>query len=126
MPALQQLVEGDTVRLTNFGAVRFKRSLHLWCMAFGINSSKDGDVDGTEVDHLLSLGVADAAIHQRQQTEYDQDDAKDSHRLLLVSGSERRAGAQTFRPETQFYADTFSAPAASMICFACSLRSWCA
>lgn len=36
-------------RLTNFGAVRFKRSLHLWCMAFGINSSKGGEVDGPEV-----------------------------------------------------------------------------
>lgn len=36
-------------KITNYGAVRFKRSLHLWCQAFGIESSKDKGIDGNEV-----------------------------------------------------------------------------
>ncbi|OGN34848.1 MAG: hypothetical protein A3I39_03315 [Candidatus Yanofskybacteria bacterium RIFCSPLOWO2_02_FULL_47_9b] len=36
-------------KLTNYGAVRFKRSLHLWCQAFGIESPKDKGIDGYEV-----------------------------------------------------------------------------
>ncbi len=36
-------------KLTNYGAVRFKRSLHLWCQAFGIESSKDKGITGLEV-----------------------------------------------------------------------------
>jgi DNA polymerase elongation subunit (family B) len=36
-------------KITNFGAVRFKRSLHLWCQAFGIESPKDKGIDGHEV-----------------------------------------------------------------------------
>lgn len=39
-------------RLTNFGAVRFKRSLHLWCQAFGISSPKDKGVSGYDVARL--------------------------------------------------------------------------
>ena len=40
-------------RLTNFGAVRFKRSLHLWCMAFGIKSPKAGGMTGDDVARLF-------------------------------------------------------------------------
>jgi hypothetical protein len=36
-------------KLTNYGAVRFKRSLHLWCQAFGIESPKDKGITGFEV-----------------------------------------------------------------------------
>ncbi len=36
-------------KLTNYGAVRFKRSLHLWCQAFGIESPKDKGITGQEV-----------------------------------------------------------------------------
>ncbi len=36
-------------KLTNYGAVRFKRSLHLWCQAFGIESPKDKGITGYEV-----------------------------------------------------------------------------
>lgn len=39
-------------RLTNFGAVRFKRSLHLWCQAFGISSPKAKGVSGDDVARL--------------------------------------------------------------------------
>ncbi len=39
-------------RLTNFGAVRFKRSLHLWCQAFGIESPKAKGVSGDDVAQL--------------------------------------------------------------------------
>lgn len=39
-------------RLTNFGAVRFKRSLHLWCQAFGIDSPKDKGISGDDVAQL--------------------------------------------------------------------------
>ena len=40
-------------RLTNFGAMRGKRSLHLWCQAFGIGSSKDKGVTGDDVAKLF-------------------------------------------------------------------------
>ncbi|PIR41794.1 MAG: hypothetical protein COV30_02020 [Candidatus Yanofskybacteria bacterium CG10_big_fil_rev_8_21_14_0_10_37_15] len=40
-------------RLTNFGAMRGKRSLHLWCQAFGIESSKDKGVTGDDVARLF-------------------------------------------------------------------------
>lgn len=36
-------------KITNYGAVRFKRSLHLWCQAFGIESPKDQGITGHEV-----------------------------------------------------------------------------
>ena len=39
-------------RLTNFGAVRFKRSLHMWCQAFGIASPKANGVSGDDVAQL--------------------------------------------------------------------------
>lgn len=39
-------------RLTNFGAVRFKRSLHMWCQAFGIDSPKAKGVSGDDVAQL--------------------------------------------------------------------------
>ena len=39
-------------RLTNFGAVRFKRSLHMWCQAFGISSPKTKGVSGDDVARL--------------------------------------------------------------------------
>ncbi len=40
-------------KITNYGAVRFKRSLHLWCAAFGIKSPKDDGVDGNQVARLF-------------------------------------------------------------------------
>lgn len=40
-------------KLTNFGAVRFKRSLHLWCQAFGIESPKDKGTTGNDVARLF-------------------------------------------------------------------------
>ena len=39
-------------RLTNFGAVRWKRSLHMWCQAFGISSPKAKGVSGDDVAEL--------------------------------------------------------------------------
>ena len=36
-------------KLTNYGAVRWKRSLHLWCQAFGIESPKDKGITGHDV-----------------------------------------------------------------------------
>ncbi len=39
-------------RLTNFGAVRWKRNLHMWCQAFGISSPKDKGVSGDDVAEL--------------------------------------------------------------------------
>ena len=36
-------------RLTNFGAVRFRKSLHMWCQAFGISSPKAKGVSGDDV-----------------------------------------------------------------------------
>lgn len=36
-------------KITNYGAVRFKRSLHLWCQAFGIESPKNKGISGFEV-----------------------------------------------------------------------------
>ncbi len=40
-------------KITNYGAVRFKRSLHLWCQAFGIKSPKADGVDGNDVARLF-------------------------------------------------------------------------
>ena len=40
-------------RLTNFGAMRGKRSLHLWCQAFGISSPKANGVMGYDVAKLF-------------------------------------------------------------------------
>ena len=40
-------------RLTNFGAMRGKRSLHLWCQAFDIGSSKSKGVTGDDVARLF-------------------------------------------------------------------------
>ncbi|HVZ11205.1 MAG TPA: ribonuclease H-like domain-containing protein [Candidatus Paceibacterota bacterium] len=40
-------------KLCNFGAVRFKRSLHLWCQAFGIESPKGDGTSGADVDRLF-------------------------------------------------------------------------
>lgn len=39
-------------RLTNFGAVRFKRNLHMWCQAFGISSPKAKGISGDDVAQL--------------------------------------------------------------------------
>lgn len=39
-------------RLTNFGAVRFKRNLHMWCQAFGISSPKAKGISGEDVAQL--------------------------------------------------------------------------
>ncbi len=39
-------------RLTNFGAVRFKRNLHMWCQAFGISSPKAKGISGDDVARL--------------------------------------------------------------------------
>ena len=40
-------------RLTFFGAVRRKMSLHLWCRAFGIPSPKDKGITGDDVSRLF-------------------------------------------------------------------------
>ncbi|OGN27585.1 MAG: hypothetical protein A2941_01140 [Candidatus Yanofskybacteria bacterium RIFCSPLOWO2_01_FULL_49_17] len=40
-------------RLSNFGAARFKKPLHMWCQAFGIKSPKAGGTDGNEVARLF-------------------------------------------------------------------------
>ena len=40
-------------RLTFFGAVRRKMSLHMWCRAFGISSPKDKGVTGDDVGKLF-------------------------------------------------------------------------
>ena len=40
-------------RLTNFGAVRFKRNLHMWCQAFGIASPKANGISGDDVAQLF-------------------------------------------------------------------------
>jgi len=40
-------------KLTNYGAMRFKGSLHLWCQAFGIESPKDKGVTGHDVTRLF-------------------------------------------------------------------------
>ncbi len=40
-------------RLTNFGAMRGKRSLHLWCQAFGISSPKAKGITGDDVARLF-------------------------------------------------------------------------
>jgi DNA polymerase elongation subunit (family B) len=43
-------------KITNYGAVRFKRSLHLWCQAFGVESPKDKGIDGHEVGRYFKDG----------------------------------------------------------------------
>lgn len=43
-------------RLGFFGAVRRTMSLHMWCQAFGIRSSKSGGITGYEVPHLFAAG----------------------------------------------------------------------
>ena len=40
-------------RLTNFGAMRGKRNLHMWCQAFGIGSPKSKGVTGDDVARLF-------------------------------------------------------------------------
>lgn len=43
-------------RLGFFGAVRRTMSLHMWCQAFGIRSSKDGGISGYEVPRYFKEG----------------------------------------------------------------------
>ncbi len=43
-------------RLGFFGAVRRTMSLHMWCQAFGIRSSKTGGINGYEVPHYFREG----------------------------------------------------------------------
>ena len=43
-------------RLTFFGSVRRKFSLHMWCKAFGIASPKEGEVTGYQVKDLFREG----------------------------------------------------------------------
>ncbi|MFC1753193.1 ribonuclease H-like domain-containing protein [Thermoproteota archaeon] len=43
-------------RLTFYGSVRKKFSLHMWCKAFGINSPKEGEVVGHQVKDLFKEG----------------------------------------------------------------------
>jgi len=43
-------------RLGFFGAVRRTMSLHMWCQAFGIRSSKSGGINGHEVPHYFREG----------------------------------------------------------------------
>lgn len=43
-------------RLGFFGAVRRTMSLHMWCQAFGIRSSKSAEVNGYEVPRLFREG----------------------------------------------------------------------
>jgi len=43
-------------RLGFFGAVRRTMSLHMWCQAFGIRSSKTGGITGHEVPRLFKEG----------------------------------------------------------------------
>ncbi|OGN13703.1 MAG: hypothetical protein A3J47_02395 [Candidatus Yanofskybacteria bacterium RIFCSPHIGHO2_02_FULL_43_22] len=40
-------------RLTFFGAVRRKGGLHIWCQAFGIESSKSKEISGEDVARLF-------------------------------------------------------------------------
>lgn len=40
-------------RLTNFGAMRGRRNLHMWCQAFGIESPKSKGVTGDDVGQLF-------------------------------------------------------------------------
>jgi 3'-5' exonuclease len=39
--------------LTNFGAARFKKPLHMWCQAFGIKSPKEDGTTGNDVARLF-------------------------------------------------------------------------
>lgn len=43
-------------RLGFFGAVRRTMSLHMWCQAFGIRSSKSGGITGYDVPRLFKEG----------------------------------------------------------------------
>lgn len=43
-------------RLTFYGSVRRKFSLHMWCKAFGIDSPKEGEVTGFQVKDLFNAG----------------------------------------------------------------------
>ncbi len=43
-------------RLSFFGAVRRKMSLHVWCQAFGIASPKDQGITGDDVGRLFKEG----------------------------------------------------------------------
>jgi DNA polymerase elongation subunit (family B) len=43
-------------RLGFFGAVRRTMSLHMWCQAFGIRSSKSGGITGHDVPRLFKEG----------------------------------------------------------------------
>jgi len=43
-------------RLTFFGSVRKKFSLHMWCKAFGIKSPKEGEITGYQVKDLFKEG----------------------------------------------------------------------
>ena len=40
-------------RLSNFGAARFRKPLHMWCQAFGIDSPKDKGTSGHDVAQLF-------------------------------------------------------------------------
>jgi DNA polymerase elongation subunit (family B) len=40
-------------RLTNFGAMRGRRNLHMWCQAFGISSPKGKGITGDDVAKLF-------------------------------------------------------------------------
>ena len=40
-------------RLTFYGSVRRKFSLHMWCKAFGIKSPKEGEITGYQVKDLF-------------------------------------------------------------------------
>jgi|SRR3989338_365291 len=40
-------------RLTNFGAMRRRGSLHMWCQAFGIKSPKTDGITGDDVGQLF-------------------------------------------------------------------------
>ena len=43
-------------RLTFYGSVRRRFSLHMWCKAFGIDSPKEGEVTGYQVKDLFKEG----------------------------------------------------------------------
>lgn len=43
-------------RLTFFGSVRKRFSLHMWCKAFNIDSPKEGEVSGYQVKDLFKEG----------------------------------------------------------------------
>jgi len=43
-------------RLTFYGSMRRRFSLHMWCKAFGIRSPKEGEVTGYQVKDLFKAG----------------------------------------------------------------------